>query len=299
MVEMIVRTAKGILMALLFGIFYLGILCGLFIFLPVASLQNHSRGHEPHRMQKALRTLVSLWLFLLRIFGLLESKPTRGKPLEGPCVLVANHPGLFDVLFLIRDIPRMSVMVKRVLAEKLPLGPLFRSAGYVLSPDYQARGPIEVLDEATDRIKRGYKFMVFPEATRSPKGSLGRFSPGPLLLARLTNVPVQPVFLWNDPPFLPKEDKWYFPPLPRSTLEIEFWEPLAPPHAGEERECAKQLEARYREALRFHKQGVHETPAESNHGAARAHTGPNPDSSSPPHAASGMGDKRASERASG
>jgi 1-acyl-sn-glycerol-3-phosphate acyltransferase len=173
----------------------------------------------------------------------------KGKPFDGPCVIVSNHPGLFDVLFLIRDIPRMSVMVKQSLARKLPLGPVFRSAGYVLSPDFEQRGPFQSLDEAIEKIRMGYKFMIFPEATRSPEGDLGRFNPGPFMLARLSNVPIQPLLVKNDPPFLPKGGKWYFPPSRVSTLEIEFWEPLAPPLSGQEREFARDLEARYKEAL--------------------------------------------------
>ena len=78
---------------------------------------------------------------------------------------------------------------------------------------------------------------------------MGRFNAGPFILARLSNVPLQPLFVRNDPPFLPKEDKWYFPPSRVSTLEIEFWEPMAPPREGQEREFARNLEARYREAL--------------------------------------------------
>jgi 1-acyl-sn-glycerol-3-phosphate acyltransferase len=163
--------------------------------------------------------------------------------------VVSNHPGRFDVLFLIRDIPHMSVMVKRALSKSLPLGPLFRAAGYVLSPDYAQGSPLQTLDEATEKIRRGYKFMIFPEATRSPKGGLGRFSPGPFMLARLSNVPVQPVFIENNPPFMPKEDKWYFPSFHASTIQLEYWEPLAPPVAGKEREFANDLEVRYREAL--------------------------------------------------
>jgi hypothetical protein len=60
---------------------------------------------------------------------------------------------------------------------------------------------------------------------------------------------LQPLFVRNDPPFLPKGDKWYFPPSRISTLEIEFWEPMAPPRAGQEREFARDLEARYRKGL--------------------------------------------------
>lgn len=249
MSEIFFRSMKGFFMGALFGVFLLGIFLELLITLPVLWVLDRILGPRPYRMQWTIRILVSLWLFLLRGCGLLKVRGLKGKPFDGPCVIVSNHPGLFDVLFLIRDIPRMSVMVKQSLARKLPLGPVFRSAGYVLSPDFEQRGPFQSLDEAIEKIDMGYKFMIFPEATRSPKGDLGRFNAGPFMLARLSNVPLQPLFVRNDPPFLPKEDKWYFPPSRVSNLEIEFWEPMAPPQAGQERAFARDLEARYREAL--------------------------------------------------
>ena len=249
MSEKLLRSMKGLLMFALFGVFLLGIFIELLITLPILWVLDRILGPQPYRMQWTIRILVRAWLFLLRGCGLLRAKQPKGKPFDGSCVVVSNHPGLFDVLFLIRDVPRMSVMVKKSLATKLPLGPVFRSAGYVLSPDFEERGPFQCLDEAIEKIRMGYKFMVFPEATRSPKGDLGKFNAGPFMLARLSNVPLQPLFVRNHPPFLSKEDKWYFPPSRISTLEIEFWEPIAPPKAGQEREFAKNLEARYREAL--------------------------------------------------
>jgi 1-acyl-sn-glycerol-3-phosphate acyltransferase len=249
MSEKFLRGIKGFLMGALFGVFLFGILFELLITLPILWVLNRILGPQPYRMQWTIRILVSLWLFLLRGCGLLKARELKGKPFDGPCVVVSNHPGLFDVLFLIRDVPRMSVMVKRSLARKLPLGPVFRSAGYVLSPDFEQRGPFQCLDEAIEKIHMGYKFMIFPEATRSPRGDLGRFNAGPFMLARLSNVPLQPLFVRNEPPFLPKEEKWYLPPFQVSTLEIEFWEPMAPPRAGQEREFARDLEARYRKAL--------------------------------------------------
>ncbi|HXX36122.1 MAG TPA: lysophospholipid acyltransferase family protein [Thermodesulfobacteriota bacterium] len=249
MYEKFLRGTKGLLMLGLFGVFLFGIFFELLIILPILWVLNRILRPRPYRTQWTISILVGLWLLLLRACGLLKVRELKGKPFDGPCVIVSNHPGLFDVLFLIRDIPRMSIMVKRSLARKLPLGPVFRSAGYVLSPDFEQRGPFQSLDEAKEKIAMGYKFMIFPEATRSPKGDMGRFNAGPFMLARLSNVPLQPLFVRNDPPFLPKEDKWYFPPSRISTLEIEFWEPLAPPQAGKEREFARDLEARYREAL--------------------------------------------------
>jgi 1-acyl-sn-glycerol-3-phosphate acyltransferase len=249
MAEKIVRALKGFLMGALFMIFLLGILFLLLIVLPILLVLDRVLGPTFSRMQGAIGILVSFWLFLLKGCGLLAAKAGTGQPMDGPCVIVSNHPGLFDVLFLMRDIPRLSLMVKRSLATKLPLGPVFRSAGYVLSPDIDQAGPFESLEEAREKISRGYKFMIFPEGTRSPKGKLGKFHAGAFLLARLANVPVQPLLIKNDPPFLSKKDPWYLPSFRVSTVAIDFWEPIAPPRAGQERELARNLEAKYRKAL--------------------------------------------------
>lgn len=249
MSEMIIRVLKGFFMAILFGAFLLGIFLQLLVVLPILLVLDRFLGAKPVRMQETIRFLVRLWLFLLNVFGLLRARGIKGRPIDQPCVVVSNHPGLFDVLFLIRDIPRMSVMVKKSLATKLPLGPVIRSAGYVLSPDFDQRGPFQCLEEALEKIRAGYKFMIFPEATRSPKGELRPFRAGPFMMARLANVPIQPIFIKGDPPFLPKEDQWYYPPSGISNLTIEFWEPIAPPGVGQERQLARDLELRYRQAL--------------------------------------------------
>jgi len=249
MPEKMVRVAKGLLMGGLFGVFLAGIFFELLIVVPIIWALNRFLGFKPYRMQWTVRMLIGIWLFLMRTLRLLTATAGKGKPFEGPAVIVSNHPGLFDVLFLIRDLQHMCVMVKRVLAEKLPLGPVFRAAGYVLSPDLEERGPLQCLDEAMEKIHLGYKFMIFPEATRSPKGGLGLFSPGAFRLARLAGVPVQPLLIRNVPAFLPKEEKWYFPSSGVSTVEIEFWEPMVAPPVGQEREFARELEIRYRKAL--------------------------------------------------
>jgi 1-acyl-sn-glycerol-3-phosphate acyltransferase len=249
MPEKMVRAAKGFLMGSLFGVFLFGILFELLLVLPLIWVMNRVFGFKPRRAQPTIRLLIGLWLVLMKAFRLLKSTCRRGKIHERPAVIVSNHPGLFDVLFLIRDVEDMCVMVKRMLAKRLPLGPVFRAAGYVLSPDFEERGPLECLDEALEKIHMGYRFMIFPEATRSPKEGLGRFGPGAFMLARLAGVPVQPVLIRNVPPFLGKGEKWYFPPSRVSTVEIEFWDPMVPPRAGEDREFARNLEARYRKAL--------------------------------------------------
>lgn len=245
----LIRGIKGFSMTVLFGVFFGGILLELFFILPLIWCFDRMFGPEPDRMQRSHRILISIWIMMLKLCGLLSAKRADGKPFDGPCVVICNHPGLFDVLFLIRDIPRLSMLVKRTLVQKLPLGPIFRSAGYVLSTDLEEHSPVMTILEATEKIKKGYKFLIFPEGTRSPKGGLRKFKVGAFRIARMMNVPVQPVLIRNTPPFIPKEDKWYFPHWQVSSLEMEYWEPILPPEVGKEKEYARILEDQYRLGL--------------------------------------------------
>jgi len=244
-----IRRLKGLIMIALFGLFFIGILFELVFVCPILWVLVLFSGPKPSRMQWVHRRLFGLWLSLLKIFGLLSGKATKGTPYPGPCVIVANHPGLFDVLFLIREVPMLSMLVKSALARNLPLGSIFKFSGYVLSPDNNNTSPVAALLEARDMIKGGYKFLLFPEGTRSPKKGLLPFKPGLFKLARMAGVPVQPVLIRNHPPFLTHEDKWRFPPYETSYIELEFWEAITPPEQGKERQYANMLEARYREAL--------------------------------------------------
>ncbi|MGM0663017.1 MAG: lysophospholipid acyltransferase family protein [Thermodesulfobacteriota bacterium] len=243
-----IRALKGLGMAFMFGTFGLGIFVFLFGIIPLSWVLNRFAGEKP-RVERAARVGFGWWLGFMGVLGLVRSAPHRGNVFPGPCVVVANHPGLFDVLFLIRDIPSLSVLVKAGLARKLPLGPVLRALEYVLVPDYDRVNPLDTAEETLDKIQKGRKVLLFPEGTRSPSGSLRPFRAGAFKIARMTGAPIQPVLIRNTPPFMPKEDPWYLPPRRTSLLELEFWDPLPPPEKGGERSFARSLEQRYREAL--------------------------------------------------
>ena len=247
---MIVRAAKGFYMFWMFTAYALGIGFELVAVIPVIMLWQAIAGRSHMHMQRAHRALFSLWLVFMKLGRLLEAGPYRGKIHDGPCIIIANHPGLFDVLFLIRDIPGMAVLVKPSLARKLPLGPVFRQSGYVLS-NYGSESPLQTVQEIRQIVKEGYKFQLFPEGTRSPAGELLPFNAGAFKLAQSFGIPVQPLLIRNDPPFLPKGAPWYLPPREVSKVEIEFWEPVHVPEGCDIKSFAVQMEERYRGALGY------------------------------------------------
>ena len=270
-----VRILKGLYLGLMYAVFGTGIGLALIFVLPVLRLADKASGPNPERMQRVNRAGFGLWLRLLRLGGLVRTPRYRGAPPPGPCVVVANHPGLFDVLVLIRDIPRLSVLVKGALVRQLPLWRIFVSAGYVVAPKEETFGAVQTLSQAAEMIGRGYSFLIFPEGTRSPIGRMRRFKAGAFRLAGEAGVPILPVLIRNDPPFLPKEERWYYPPRRRCTIEMDLWEPIPPPETGRERELAAELEERYRRALGVGPAGERDADGERTRGGglAAAHGG--------------------------
>lgn len=248
---MIIRIIKGIYMFFMFGLFGSGIIFVLLFIYPILWIIEKTKGHDPLRMQAVFRFFFNIWLFFMGLGGLLKSLPSKGKPIEEPCIIIANHPGLFDVIFLIKEIPGLSVLVKRSLAQKLPIAPMLKMGGYVLSPDNRTISPVRSLQNAMEKLNMGLKFQLFPEGTRSPEKKLLPFNAGAFKLAEKLQLPIQPVFIKNDPPFLPRKAPWYLPPLAVSKFQLEFWDAIEPPDKKNIRNLAGEVEKKYR-----HKMGL-------------------------------------------
>ena len=245
-----VRALKGVYMGLMFLLFGVIILFGVLIVVPVLAVVSTIKGLDPGWMQAVNRFSFGLWLKGMELGGLLKLTTVKGKPADRPCVMVANHPGLFDVIELIHLVPRLSLLVKPSLVKKLPLKPIFRASGYVTAPgDAGLKDALHLVEDAVTLLKKGFHFLIFPEGTRSPKGGLGAFKPGAFKIAARAGVPVQPIVIRNNPPFLPHEDRWYFPPARLSLIEIEFLDPVPPPEPGRERSFAASMEALFKESL--------------------------------------------------
>jgi 1-acyl-sn-glycerol-3-phosphate acyltransferase len=245
----VIRAFKGLYMFVMFAVFGAVIWLEAILAVPWLFVIEKVRGPNPLRMQSLNRLLFAVWLKFLFFGGLLHAKPFRGTIPTGPFVVVANHPGLFDVLVLIRDIPNLTVLVKGSLVRRLPLSRILRASNYVVVSEQGGFSGMDTPHEAIEVIKSGYCVMLFPEGTRSPKNGLLHFRAGAFKISQRANVPVLPIMIKNTPPFLPHEDRWYFPLYRLSRLEIEVWDPIAPPAPGQERQAARELEQRYRRAL--------------------------------------------------
>jgi hypothetical protein len=109
---------------------------------------------------------------------ILERMARRGEidgqeniPLEGPLLLVANHPGLTDTVALFNAIPRSDL---RVVAAKRPfLDALPNTSQYLLTMSETSSERFGLLRGATRHLRSGGAILTFPA---------GRIEPDPAVL---------------------------------------------------------------------------------------------------------------------
>lgn len=130
-------------------------------------------------------------------------------------LIVANHPCLIDVVFLLGQVPQANCIVKAGLfGNPCTRGPL-RAARYLAND-----GSTATLDRAADSLRQGQCLLVFPEGTRTTPGQLPAFRRGAAAIALRGARTLTPVFIAVDPPTLTKGQPWYRIPHRRFRVRL-------------------------------------------------------------------------------
>jgi 1-acyl-sn-glycerol-3-phosphate acyltransferase len=130
---------------------------------------------------------------------------------EGPYVVVANHQSLLDILLLSR-LPREMKWVAKESLFRVPwVGIMLRMSGDIPVRRGDAESGGEALGRAKAYLARGMSVMIFPEGTRSAKGTLLPFKSGAFRLAIEAGVPVLPVAVNGTAEGMPKGGPWVNP----------------------------------------------------------------------------------------
>jgi 1-acyl-sn-glycerol-3-phosphate acyltransferase len=130
---------------------------------------------------------------------------------RGPCLVVANHSSLLDIVFLISFMPQGDCVVKSEAWSNPALRGIVSSAGYIPND-----GGESLIEACVSRLRAGRSVVLFPEGTRSPEVGLGRFRRGAAHIALRSGCPMVPIRIVCDPPaFLKKGQPWYAVPNER------------------------------------------------------------------------------------
>lgn len=195
-------------------------------------------GGSDLRAQRAVHRCARSFLGLVQALRVLRIEVWGAERLrgDGPRLIVANHPTLFDIVLLCALFPQMDCVVKPSWTRNPFLRGLTRGANHV-----RGDSPRLVLRACTERLGQGRTLLVFPEGTRSPRGGLGPFHRGAAHIALRAGAPLVPVVIRCQPPILSKGQKWYDLAAHPVRVAIRVCDEMHPDPSADSRQLTREL----------------------------------------------------------
>lgn len=129
---------------------------------------------------------------IARIVGLRIN--VRGRPLDGPALLVANHISWLDIPVL-GWIASISILSKSEVRGWPLIGWIAARSGTLFIRRGQRGSTNNAAERITWHLIRGRKVLLFPEGTTSDGSGVRTFHPRLFSAAVLAGVPIQPIAL--------------------------------------------------------------------------------------------------------
>jgi len=133
-------------------------------------------------------------MFFVRAVGVKVRVKGRERIPAGSCLFVANHTSSVDAPAVVGAIPRrVAILLKESLFNWPIAGQAFTLAGFIPVKRSERDSAIVSVEKATESLRAGQSFLIYPEGTRSPDGRLQAFKKGAVIMAIKAGVPIVPM----------------------------------------------------------------------------------------------------------
>jgi len=210
---------------------------------------------KKQRARWLMHRIFQSYMEFMRIIGILNYRVSGGERLLAPGrVVVANHPCLLDIVFLISQIPNATCIVKPALIANPFMRIPIRAMGYIYAED-----PEVLIDRCEAELREGGSLIIFPEGTRTTTGKPIKFQRGAAAIALQSDAPMLPITLGCSPTTLTKHEKWYQIPEKKFTLTMDVGDDIGFTSVPDQtsrtvaaRRMTQELEAYFIEKLANH-----------------------------------------------
>jgi 1-acyl-sn-glycerol-3-phosphate acyltransferase len=218
----------------------------------MSTLPARDADARARRLQGVMHRAFRLMHDWLRGLGIIDFNPRKieGFLPDGPCVLVANHRTLTDITSIVASLGPMTTVVKSEIYQMWWLRPLLAGAGLIEGPTNNQLGAASVVRSAVRHTQNGSRFVFFPEGTRAPDDHLLPFGRTAFEVACRADVPVVPLLLHWEHPWLSKDCRLFQMPTGPTQLRLELLSPVYPrDFQGSSRALRDMVETTFRTHL--------------------------------------------------
>jgi 1-acyl-sn-glycerol-3-phosphate acyltransferase len=201
---------------LLFGIGGLALALAVFPFLNVGF---HHKDLRQRIAQIVVQRTWRLYIRIMRAMGVLTYECQGEALLKGDhgVMVVANHPSLLDIVFLMAFMQRTKCVVKAGVWQNPFMAGVVRAAGYIPN----LGDPERLLEDCAAAMREGNNVVIFPEGSRTVAGEPRRMQRGFAYAALKAGAPVRLATITVSPPTLRKGEPWYVVPTRRPHWTIQ------------------------------------------------------------------------------
>lgn len=177
-------------------------------------------------------------MLFVRAVGVKVQIQGRERIPPGVCLFVANHTSSADAPAVVGAIPRRVAVILKESLYKWPIvGQAFTLARFVPVNRQVRDFAIASVEKATEAIRSGQSFLIYPEGTRSPDGRLQEFKKGAAVMAIKAGVPIVPIVCSGAHRIMEKRSLVIHP----GEILVEFLDPIdASEYSLEERDALNQ-----------------------------------------------------------
>lgn len=171
--------------------------------------------------------LTRIFLPATQIYYVKEISGFEQIPKGRPVVIVANHRGKLDALFLLGILKNTAAVIKLKYAT-LPVYSTFVKRLNFVSLDQHSRETLEkAVIRAKEVLSNGKNLLIFPEGTRASSKRLLPFKEFAFRIAREKETEIVPIVIHSDLTFMGKSFSSFFPEK-KNSYTIRCLAPVKP-----------------------------------------------------------------------
>lgn len=199
------RAWRVLATAIAFATFGIGGLILWVFWFPALELFVRDRDRRTALARGAVHRTFRLFIGWMRVLGLIGYDiHGRERLHRGGLLILANHPTLIDVVFLIALVRNADCVVKSTLARNpFTRGPV-RATGYICN-----NSGADLLQSCMDSLSASGNLIIFPEGTRTRPGEPMRMQRGAAQIAIRAVQDITPVTIRCHPLGLTKGQPWW------------------------------------------------------------------------------------------